>query len=325
MTKRRVPRLQHYVPQFLLKNFHREDKELLFVYDKEQRKMFSSPSRNIASENGFYNFGESAEHTLEFGLGDIEGEASSVIRKMLESESAGVVTDDEKGLLSSFLAIQFVRTKYYRNYLRDSYLQFSDYLSKRFGVEAADDFLGAVPNDEKTKVKSLADITNAPKEFGKYFYQKDWFLMRSQAKDFYISDNPVSTDYNLERRGFEGYGIGSEGVEIYLPLTSSMTLAMYCPIHKERLRCLITQVNAMLLLSMDVVDRTPIDKATHFLHAINNGGILDVDSEQVKRLNSLQVKSSERFVMSSNGDFQLIDTMLTHDSSYSMGPRLRIG
>lgn len=325
MTKRRVPRLQHYVPQFLLKNFHREGKDLLFVYDKEQRKKFSSPSRNIASENGFYNFGENAEHTLEFGLGDIEGQAASVIRKILKSESAGVITDDEKVLLSSFLAIQFVRTKYYRNYLRDSYLQVSYYLSQRFGVEAMDEFLGAMPDDEKTKVKSLADITSAPEQFATFFYQKDWFLMRSQAKDFYISDNPVSTDYNQEHRRLGGYGIGSEGVEIYFPLTSSMTLSMYCPTLKEKLRGLITQVNAMLLLSMDLVDRTPIEKATRYLNAISNGGVLDVDSEQVKRLNSLQVKSSERFVMSSNGDFQLIDTMLTHNSSYSMGPRLRIG
>lgn len=50
-----TPKKQHYVPQFLLRNFAIDNTEKLFTFDKQQNKVFSTTVRDSASENGFYN------------------------------------------------------------------------------------------------------------------------------------------------------------------------------------------------------------------------------------------------------------------------------
>ena len=46
---------QHYVPQFYLKQWA-NNKEQLFVYDKKQKKSFTSNVKNVVSSKFFYDF-----------------------------------------------------------------------------------------------------------------------------------------------------------------------------------------------------------------------------------------------------------------------------
>ena len=65
-----TPKKQHYVPQFLLRNFATENTEKLFTFDKQQDKIFSTTVKDSASEKGFYNIqGLSGKYTLEYELG----------------------------------------------------------------------------------------------------------------------------------------------------------------------------------------------------------------------------------------------------------------
>ena len=52
-----LPKKQHYIPQFYLKNFsinHNKSDAHLNVYDKIRRKYYESSVRDVSEENYFY-------------------------------------------------------------------------------------------------------------------------------------------------------------------------------------------------------------------------------------------------------------------------------
>ena len=69
----KTPKKQHYVPQFLLKNFSYGKKYKIFAFDKAKVDSFGTCVRDSASENGFYNLTIDGEtHTLEHKLSKLE-------------------------------------------------------------------------------------------------------------------------------------------------------------------------------------------------------------------------------------------------------------
>src|SRR5207249_1516181 len=46
---------QHYVPQFLLKNFAVAEREQIHVFDKREERAFRAHVRRVAAENGLYD------------------------------------------------------------------------------------------------------------------------------------------------------------------------------------------------------------------------------------------------------------------------------
>ena len=51
-----IAKLQHYVPQFLLRNFGNGNNDQIWVYDKAASHCFSINTKHIASERRFYDF-----------------------------------------------------------------------------------------------------------------------------------------------------------------------------------------------------------------------------------------------------------------------------
>jgi len=51
-----IAKNEHYVPQFILKNFTVGNGKQIYVFDKHDEKSFKTNIRNIAAETGFYNF-----------------------------------------------------------------------------------------------------------------------------------------------------------------------------------------------------------------------------------------------------------------------------
>lgn len=100
--KQKIARLQHYVPQFLLKRFAGTDGRL-WAYDAEKRKIFSSGPKGLAAESYFY--GDTAKHATQ--------ESTAIERWLAEEiESPGADALDgllRKRLLSSEQAHAFFR------------------------------------------------------------------------------------------------------------------------------------------------------------------------------------------------------------------------
>jgi Protein of unknown function (DUF4238) len=110
-----VAKVQHYVPQFLLRGFGNGKKDQVWVYDKATDRSFSTNAKNIASESRFYDFELNGELvTLEPMLSRLEGGAKSVIGKILDADSVASLSDEDKATMAVFLSVQLARTKAFR-------------------------------------------------------------------------------------------------------------------------------------------------------------------------------------------------------------------
>src|ERR1700690_996783 len=107
-----LPKIQHIVPQFILKNFCFNEDEQIYVCDKKTEKVFQTNIKNIAAEKNFYNF-KDGEFTfsVESNLSNLESLAKYAIERIIKYESLSIMTKGEKSLLSIFIAAQFSRTK----------------------------------------------------------------------------------------------------------------------------------------------------------------------------------------------------------------------
>lgn len=114
-----IAKVQHYIPQFLLKNFGTGKKRHLHVFDKRTELTFVANARNVASESRFYDFEfEGVTLTLEPGLSKVESAAKPIFEQLLRRDSLGALTDDDRGVLSIFFAVQFTRTRAFREQWR---------------------------------------------------------------------------------------------------------------------------------------------------------------------------------------------------------------
>ena len=107
-----IAKIQHYVPQFLLRNFGNGKKDQVWVYDKSSGRSFASDARNVASESRFYDFEYKGQPlSREPWLSELEGHAKSVISQILEADALSILAYEQKHILASFLAVQLTRTK----------------------------------------------------------------------------------------------------------------------------------------------------------------------------------------------------------------------
>jgi hypothetical protein len=83
-------KLQHYVPQFLLRNFASGKQHRLYVFDKLNGRSFNSNPRNVAAESGFYDFVHAGkQRTVEPFMARMETTVSRVIGSIVSRESLG--------------------------------------------------------------------------------------------------------------------------------------------------------------------------------------------------------------------------------------------
>ena len=125
-----ITKNQHYVPQFYLRLFSRdEDKKSIWVLDKYKELIYSSAIEKVASENYFYDFpkvfesalsqlsGQNQFQLLERALGHDEGTyhtaLTSIITRVDDPENFSLSVE-EKEVLSYFIACQYTRTRDFR-------------------------------------------------------------------------------------------------------------------------------------------------------------------------------------------------------------------
>lgn len=285
---------QHYVSQFLLRRFV-DKNERLHVYDKHSRKSFVSSTRNVASENYFYDLKVgNTEIALESVMTEIENAALAALNSIADSGSIAKLTNDCKANIALFMGTQMVRTRAALEALH----QVEEGLrrvgpSKGLTPKIAP---GLYMNDEQLKQMSLLNLQIA-NDLAPQFLSKDWMVYRDPKKQFVISDHPlVRQNYYPEDRLMGNNGITCKGIQIFMPLSPEFTLAFMCPTLAEPLR---------------EHQRTKMpDAEIPLLVAIDNGTPFDLVDDCVIYQNSLQIANANRFVFSSSKDFTLINKML---------------
>lgn len=325
MRQEGLAKNQHYVPRFILKRFS-ERKEQIWVFDKQKERKFKTNIKNVGAETSFYDFKfKEYEVTFEPSLSEVEGNISTILKKIIREESIAV-SKEERIILSNFFALQFVRTPQWRHMWNN--LNESLALLIRNRGWSLEDIEGyEEPSEEKTKLEHMRHLHNHG-EFAPHFYSKTWVLLKTTEKHpFWISDNPISLQ-NMNDYGIYGnIGFAVKGIEIYFPISKALCIGMWCNSHEENVNALYKNYLNIKRTAPRMVEQVIDDSAyiENLKIGIDTGSPIPIKGENVINHNSLQVKYSSRFVFSSNNDFSLLEEMLRAHPEMKEGPKIEVG
>lgn len=319
-------KIHHYVPKFLIRNFGMGKKNQVWVYDKTNSRSFPSNAKNVASENRFYEFDVGGTmYSLESSLSRIETKSKELFDKILAADSTGSLKADDRSTLSSFLAIQFIRTKSFRaqwsempGLLREKLEAAGDRIAAGSQAEA----ITRDPTENEVKVETARMLVDAPETYGPHFLNKVWFLAKTtKLHPFVLGDNPISLQNQIDMGPFGNLGLALRGIEIYLPLSSTRALVMWCPSLAQQVSDAAATIRSLprSIIANRIRDPEGI-LATDT--AVRTGCTLDYQVQHVRNFNALQIGRSERYVFSSINDFSLADEMMKAHPSLRAGPRM---
>jgi hypothetical protein len=265
------PRLHHYVPQFYLKRF-RDASGRLYVWDRDNDRVFTTGPRALAAEQDFYHLDVYAERghdptTMERQLASLEHEVSIITGQWIDWIRDGVlgmripIPDPNRELVSLFIALQFLRTRD----TRDILAAFASVQSDPVTSERDRRVLHTEALWDDRLVEGLRNrISTSSWVFGR----------NSTAVPFVTSDNPVAFRAGDNSMWLKT-ALFSTGTYVVYPL--SPDVVMYCYPHEA-----------------------PWLKVASFDGSVSP---IEITDELVGSENSAQVFMASRFVISNLDDF----------------------
>ena len=332
--------VQHYVPRLLLRGFLRQPqaKEQVFVFDKHEDRSFPTNITNIAAERKFYDFDvDDNQIDVEGIFSELESNTKSAFEKLIEAESLAALDADQKSWLSVFLATQQLRTRHMREVIKALNEGIAQHIESRgFNPQETEGFEPIETEDDLTRA-SLVQLARSMGPHSTILSTKACFLAITSAdRPFWISDHPVVMHNDREFGPYGNIGLAVPGIQIYLPLTSTLLLALWCTTNAdmlcenvERAKRERKELSVMRVLGRDV-DRDEIERQLDkwqaivedgepYLEALNKGSAVEATAENVTFYNHLQVRWAHRFLISPTDDFALAKKMISDNSKYRRG------
>jgi hypothetical protein len=278
----RNPKRHHTVPQFLLRHFaFGKKRNRICIYDKWEDKVIKTTVANTAVEARFYEFdcGDGHIASLEESLSRLESRASIVVNKVLAAGSAAGLEPEDRVTLAALVAAQFLRT----SGLQERVAETDKVIEGRLIAEGADPTAvklcvpgcdpSQAPNyhrlsQDEIKAMAMRLMSNLTQECAAVLTLKRWCLLRAKRPVLHISDHPVCLDNGVDMSPCGNLGLLVKGVEVYMPLSPSYCLGMFCP-----------EVHAGI------------------------PEVLELQPEDVDRLNCLQTAFGTRWVYACSPDF----------------------
>jgi hypothetical protein len=314
------PKIHHYVPQLLLREFSFGKKHKLYAYDKRDDRVFITNVDRAAAESGFNDFLVEGVGPVsaEPAFGDLETRASPVLKRIVRDESIASLTREERALISSFVVVQLFRTRNYREMLRQAQTAFAEWLRTR-DVDPAD-VEGFVVPTEGMLARLQAQTALSSHEVAPYVDQKTWVLCKNTtSQPYFTSDNPVAFQ-NTQDLAQRTHGLAVEGIEIYLPLSRRLMLSMVCRSYEEMVRDIEQKTLLLQMIGgLPAALRENARSAGEIAEAMKTGRALQQTPENVTNQNSLQVRSANRYVYSGTDQFELVRDMLRENPALREG------
>lgn len=322
-------KIQHYVPKFLLRNFGTGKKNYVWVYDKLTGRSFQSNVKNVASENRFYDFEVDGEnHSLEATLCRVESAAKPIVQGLVTNGTVAGMSAQERGTLAAFLAIQFVRTQWFRAVwaeLPKVLRKKAEALGTPIAPGSQAEALTKDPTENEIKIDAARMLLEAPETYGPHFLDKTWFVARTTSSHpFVLGDNPVSLQNHVDTGPYGNLGLAVQGIQIYLPLSSTRALAMWCPSIGRQIADGARTIRSLPEPTIDAHLQNP-QGILELDAVLRNGSALNYSPEHVLNFNSLQIIRSERYVFSTSNDFSLAKRMINDHPHTRFGQKMATG
>jgi hypothetical protein len=313
MISLNIPKKQHYVPQFLLRNFSKK-KNRIYVFDKKLNRSFPCNVKDIGHENNFYEdqlLGYGNETELK--LSKLETVVAPVIEKILIDGSIKNLEDwEHKFIICLFSTVQMIRTNDIRKFLEG----FNQILNKRiteWGYDPNTEVKNyKTPSQAELKSSAIDLLNTLPSSLSGGFLNKQLSLLKApKGQNFYISDHPIVIHNHFPREGRGNLGIGLKGIEIFFPISPVYCLSFLCGETAQEVITKVKNFKASQLLG--IVPKVDMSEAEKMVDYFENGTTNKLAIENMDFSNSLQVIQSTRFVYSCEPKFNLAKDMLkTH-------------
>ncbi|MBS3199161.1 DUF4238 domain-containing protein [Turicibacter bilis] len=168
---------------------------------------------------------------------------SKLLQKFIENSYEGnnwvmenclACSEFEKDLMAFFIAIQFIRTKSFRENLGDMIAKLYQTIAYKRQMKNEDALpkeafeFKANPDFVKLQHSSMILDKEATLETAEILRNHIWVIYVNKSESpFYTSDNPIAIIPHKRDKYRVHAGLASEGVEIVFPISSKLLLAMY--------------------------------------------------------------------------------------------------
>lgn len=283
---------QHYVPQFYLRYFSVDMKNVGVYILKSGKNIPSVPIKGQASRDYFYSDSMEIEKTL----GALEVRAKGVIDRIIAAPTEPLGEED-KDTLFLFTVIQRGRTAEQADLFREVYDRILPFLLNEYSKISTS--AGRLEQGECIKDKAsglIGEPPPFPARESVYAHAQISHIMRDlsvkilinkTSKAFITSDNPVAKyDQFIERMRQETYGLGTRGLQIFFPLSPRIGVMYYDP------KCYKLGYKKREYVELD--QEKDIDELNK-LTSCNSGGLLYYDPRTVsiQELDALGKMSSK--------------------------------
>lgn len=335
------PRRHHYVPRFLLKHFATERRPGRFqirAFDKQAGRSITTAVENVVVESDFNTLeADGVRVSLEAGMGVVESEVAGPINRIVTDGTLAGLTVATRAAVDFFCALQLLRG----TGLRNQFAHLAEAMRDRMAAAGSGAAAGPALDADALKAAAFAIIHDGLADFAGRFGEKDLVLVEANgAGEFMIGDNPIAMQNERDFGPYGNLGLSVPGIEIYMPISSRYCLGFWCPSILQRFRDamaqaedIIARANSLLVVGApDIARQQPriIAQATASLgrvrtmpDAFEAGGPVSWTGN-VERLNSLQIRTAERWVMCRDGDFELVERMIADNAQNRGGLRARI-
>ena len=275
------PRRHHYIPQFLLRNFLCPLEENLYCFNKHNGNIFQSTPANLFLEKDFYTINDQA--IMEYFYSNlIETHCAPVIERLLKSYSLQDLSKNDFLTLNMFVVAQWARTHRNKDFIRNLVKGFQQKLQKiqkTSDKPLLDQYGQAIPLDslnenEINQLQAQMLLGAFPLYIQALEMNKSYYLLyAAKAQDYYyIGDNPVVMHQSHPHSLYGSYGLSVPFIEIYLPLSPKLTLAI-------------------------------VDKALPLTHLHPHRSTILTNSMSVRFLNALQIRWARQYIASGSPNF----------------------
>lgn len=268
----------HYVPRFYLKKFCIKNTNNIYCYDKLSNKSYLTKIEDIGHHNLFYGIQGIATDEFEKAIARVEGKLyAPAFHDFATVKNFAKTSYEAKQWFFVFLAYQMLRTNQTRLEIKETYKKVIAQLRKE---KLADSFDAVVTHaeiniDNPEFLKALHILYMLTPPYKELFFMatklfnKKWvILLNMQRGSLWTSDNPISFYNSFNYEG--NLGIVSDGVEIRFPLTNNSLLFSYDP------------------------NTNPPKKNK-----------VKMSNKEVEFSNICQLRSSNRFIYSSENNFEI--------------------
>lgn len=289
MKNQKESRCHHYVPQKILRNFCFSDSEEIYVFDKNTLASRKAKIKSLYFENGFHTlFTETGRNNRENEVTGIENSYNSVVDHIVRNKGFKGIDELCRKIICRFITFQFLRTSKIRKSIDIFSKLFFDMGKSSAQISGLDKFFPGINEYDylsENEVKELSlrlSINDLHKHCPSLERLCLMIYETSADNPFFISDSPV-TLFKEEKP----VGLEVPGIQIYLPISSTLALAAICPSILEK-------------------DSGYRKRNNNFQH----GGIIIENSiynpYNASIINSLQVANAERFIASPLDNFDIV-------------------